>query len=487
MNSTAATGFCRVTVAAPDSRIDVALPEDLPLADLYAQILQLTGQAPVEGGPVGYHLLRRDGSVLDGARTLAAQRVLDGEVLVLRPVADALPPPVHDDVSEAVADAVTHDRALWHEQWLRTAGLTGAAVLATVAAAVLWYADPVHHDLHGLPGVIAGVLALLLTSFAVVRARVYADRPAAVAAGLAALPHGLIAGTGALPLAEGHGVGRLELLLGCVAVLLLSVVAAAALSDAAAPFVATATAALIGTLVTFAAIVADARPVSAAALTAPVAIGALGFLPGLSAALVRLPIGYDAPRAGFESDDPDQDRPAGEPVDAERIAAQARLGHQLLLGLTAGCALAATAAVAVLGFAGDGWGQLLALATAGALLTRSRLFRYAVQVSVLLVAGLAALTLLATGFLLHPPAGAVRELLAGDSTALDLRTLWLTAALAAAAAVMTAIALIVPRSGLTPFWGRVLDLTESALLLSLIPLCLAVLGIYTRARGLTSD
>ncbi|WP_369266200.1 EsaB/YukD family protein, partial [Streptomyces harbinensis] len=122
MNSTAATGFCRVTVAAPDSRIDVALPEDLPLADLYAQILQLTGQAPAEGAPVGYHLLRRDGSVLDGARTLAAQRVLDGEVLVLRPVADALPPPVHDDVSEAVADAVTHDRALWHDQRLRTAG-----------------------------------------------------------------------------------------------------------------------------------------------------------------------------------------------------------------------------------------------------------------------------------------------------------------------------------------------------------------------------
>ncbi|GAA2062258.1 MULTISPECIES: type VII secretion integral membrane protein EccD [Streptomyces] len=487
MNSTAATGFCRVTVAAPDSRIDVALPEDLPLADLYAQILQLTGQAPAEGAPVGYHLLRRDGSVLDGARTLAAQRVLDGEVLVLRPVADALPPPVHDDVSEAVADAVTHDRALWHDQRLRTAGLTGAAVLATVAAAVLWYADPVHHDLHGLPGIIAGVLALLLTSFAVVRARVYADRPAAVAAGLAALPHGLIAGTGALPLAEGHGVGRLELLLGCVAVLLLSVVAAAALPDAAAPFVATATAALIGTLATFAAIVADARPVSAAALTAPVAIGALGFLPGLSAALVRLPIGYDAPRTGFDTDDPDQAPPTGEPIDAERIAAQARLGHQLLLGLTAGCALAATVAVAVLGFAGDGWAQLLALATAGTLLTRSRLFRYAVQVSVLLVAGLAALTLLATGFLLHPPAGAVRDLLAGDSTALDLRTLWLTAALAAAAAVMTAIALIVPRSGLTPFWGRVLDLTESALLLSLIPLCLAVLGVYARARGLTSD
>ncbi|MFD8960286.1 EsaB/YukD family protein, partial [Streptomyces anulatus] len=29
------TGFCRVTVVAPDSRVDVALPEDIPVADLY--------------------------------------------------------------------------------------------------------------------------------------------------------------------------------------------------------------------------------------------------------------------------------------------------------------------------------------------------------------------------------------------------------------------------------------------------------------------
>jgi len=32
VSTTAATGFCRVTVVAPDSRIDVALPEDIAVA-----------------------------------------------------------------------------------------------------------------------------------------------------------------------------------------------------------------------------------------------------------------------------------------------------------------------------------------------------------------------------------------------------------------------------------------------------------------------
>lgn len=138
----------------------------------------------------------------------------------------------------------------------------------------------------------------------------------------------------------------------------------------------------------------------------------------------------------------------------------------------------ATTAVGVLGFSDSGWGQLLALATGLALLTRARLFRYAVQVTVLLTAGLGSLALLVLGF-----AGDTSTAGGGDP---DPRTLWLAAALTAATGMLAAIALIVPRAGLTPFWGRALDLTESAVLLSLIPLCLAVLGVYGEARGLTS-
>ena len=479
-----ATGFCRLTVAAPGSRVDLALPEDVPLADLYPEILRLAGQAPDPGAPVGYHLVRRDGTVLDGARTLGAQRVLDGEVLVLRPFADSLPPPVHDDVTDAVAEAVTHDRRLWHDGMLRTGGLIASAVLVALTAAVLWLDEPERHDMHGLPGVLAGVLALLLTTFAGVRARVYEDRAAGVAFGLAALPHALVGGTGVLPLDAGYGAGRLQLLLGCLAVLFVSAVLIATMPEAASWFTAGACAATVGALAAFCALLTECTPVAAAAVCLPVALGALAFLPALTAAVVRLPVGYEtaAPR-------PDPRTPQGgaraeersDPLDTERIAALARRGHRILLGLTGGCAVPAVVAAGVLGFAGDGWGRLLALAAAVALLTRARLFRYAVQVSVLLAAGLAALVLLVLGHALDLAGAGGR---AQDADALDL--LWLIAALTAAAGVLAAIALIVPRAGLTPLWGRVLDLTEGVVLLSLIPLCLAVLDVYTKARGLTS-
>jgi type VII secretion integral membrane protein EccD len=209
VSTTAATGFCRVTVVAPDSRIDVALPEDIAVADVYPEILRLTGQTQSAGTPTGYHLVRRDGTVLDGARSLAAQQVLDGEVLSLRPFAESLPPAVFDDVSDAVASAVTRDRHLWSDELLRGAGLVGGVLLLVLMGFVLWFADPVRHDMHSLPGIIAGAAGLLLTAFAGVRARVYGDRATAVALGLGALPLLLIAGSGIIGPDAGDGPGRL--------------------------------------------------------------------------------------------------------------------------------------------------------------------------------------------------------------------------------------------------------------------------------------
>ncbi|ORT54396.1 type VII secretion integral membrane protein EccD [Streptomyces sp. CB03238] len=492
MSTTAATGFCRVTVVAPDSRIDVALPEDIAVADVYPEILRLTGQTQAPGTPTGYHLVRRDGTVLDGARTLAAQQVLDGEVLSLRPFAESLPPAVFDDVSDAVASAVTRDRHLWSDDLLRAAGLVGGVLLLVLMGFVLWFADPVRHDMHGLPGIIAGAVGLLLTAFAGVRARVYGDRATAVALGLGALPLLLIAGSGIIGPAAGHGPGRLQFLLGCVAVLVASVALVALTPSGDAPFVAATFLSTVGTLATFAAILTEASATETAAVCAPVAIGLVAFLPGLSARFARLPIGYAAPRSatgGYDDDtftDPNE-APDAQPVDAERIALQARRGHEMLLGLVGGCAAVVVGSAAVLGFAGNVWGELLALASGLAMLLRARLFRYTSQVACVLVAGIAAIALLVLGLSLNPPADLVYELIRyGDRGALDIRTIWLTASVAAGAALITAIGLVIPKKGLSPFWGRLLDLAEGAVLLSLVPLCLAVLDVFMAARSLTS-
>ncbi|WP_254811538.1 type VII secretion integral membrane protein EccD [Streptomyces cavourensis] len=478
------TGFCRVTVVAPDSRVDVALPEDVPVADLYPEILRLSGQSPAPGAPVGYHLVRRDGTVLDSARTLAGHRILDGELLALRPFSESLPPAVFDDVSDAVATAVTKDRTLWGDSLMRGAGLFGGAVLLCLLGFVLWTADP-RHDMHGLPGVLAATAAVLLLALACVRARVYDDRGSAIALGTGAVVNAAVAGSGLLTLSAGQGVGRLQFLLACAAVLVVSVILMITAPGGDGPFVAAVFASATGLVVTFIAISAELKPTEAAAVCAPFAVGALAFLPGLSTRFARLPIGFEPPRSAVGDYGTGDQTPPGA-VDAARIAAQARRGHELLLGLVGGCALVAVAAAAVLGFSDNVWGQLLALATGIAMLMRAHLFRYTAQVGCALAAGLGSLVLLGLGLSLNPPLTLVRDALRGDGAALDIRTVWLAAAVAGVAALITAIGLIVPRKGVTPFWGRFLEIAETVVLLTLLPLCLAVFDVYRSIRALTS-
>ncbi|GAA2510260.1 type VII secretion integral membrane protein EccD [Streptomyces thermolineatus] len=491
MSTVSATGFCRVTVAAPDSRIDVALPEDVPLSDVYPEILRLSGQAPAEGAPTGYHLVRRDGTVLDPGRSLVEHRILDGELLLMRPFADSLPPAVFDDVVDAVASAVETDRRSWNDGLMRAAGLAAGVLLLTMMALVLWFSEPFKHDMHGLPGIIAGATGLVLVALSGVRARVYDDRWSAMALGLAALPHLLVAGSGVMPLSEGEGPGRLHFLIGCVVVLIASVLLVALLPQGDAPFVATSFVSFVGTLATFVAIVSEAQPREAAAVTAVTAIAVVAFLPGWSARFARLPIGFRSPdqiSSTRKQRGPESEREEEEPIDFEKITGQARRGHELLLGLVGGCSAAVVgSAGVVLGFSDSGWAQALALAAGIATMMRARLFRYTAQVVCLMGAGVATVALLVLGLALNPPADALKELLLkGNGAPLDIRTVWLSAAVALGAALLVAVALIVPKKGVTPFWGRMMDLAEGAVLLSLIPLALAVLDVYNAARSMTS-
>jgi type VII secretion integral membrane protein EccD len=487
VSTVSATGFCRVTVAAPNSRIDVALPEDVPLSDVYPEILRLSGQTPEEAAPTGYNLVRRDGSVLDDGRSLSEQQIRDGELLLLRPFSDSLPPAVFDDVVDAVAAAVEADRRSWNDGMMRVVGLTAGALLLTMMALALWFSEPLRHDMNGLPGVIAGVTGIVLVALAAVRARVYDDHHAAVALGIASLPHLLVGGSGIMSLDAGEGPGRLQLLIAFAVVLVASVLLVLMLPQSDAPFIAVAFASGVGVLATFTAIVTEAEPRETAAVTAVVMVAVIGFLPGWSARFSRLPIGFRSPdqiaKRGRAEDQQEQ-----EPVDYQIITDQARRGHELLLGLVGGCALGGVAAAGVvLGFSTSGWAQLLSLAAGLSLLMRARLFLYTSQVVTLMIAGIVTVSLLVLGLALNPPADILEELVYNhNSVPLDIRTVWLAAAVALGATLLVAVALIVPRKGVTPFWGRMLDLSEGAVLLSLVPLCLAVLDLYAAARGMTS-
>ncbi|WEO94927.2 type VII secretion integral membrane protein EccD [Streptomyces sp. FXJ1.172] len=478
-------GFCRVTIVAPDSRIDVALPDDVPVADLYPEILRLSQQSPEAGAPVGYHLVRTDGTVLDSARSFAAQRILDGELLTLRPFAESLPPAVFDDVAEAVASAVTKQHKLWSGDLTRAAGIVGGAVLPALLAFVAWTADP-RHDMHGLAGILAAVAGILLVVLAAIRARVYDDRGSAVALGLGALPNIGVAGSGLLPLTGGEGIGRLQFLLACAAVLVAALILALCSPHGDAPFVAFVLASAVALVVVFVATLTHWSATEMAALCAPVAVGGLAFLPGMSMRFARLPIGFENPSSGPARSAYGTESAGPEPVDTERVEAQARRGHELLVGLVGGCALLAVGAASVLGFSDGIWAQLLALATGVAMLMRAGLFRYTAQVAPVLAAGLACLVLLGLGLALNPPRHIMIEALTGNRTDLDIRTIWLIAVIGLATALVTALGLILPRGGLTPFWGRFLEICEGFVLLTLIPLTLAVFNVYATARSMTS-
>lgn len=489
MSTTAGTGFCRVTVAAPDARIDVALPEDVPLVDIYPEILQLSGQSQHEGSPTGYHLVRRDGTVLDAGLSLAEQRILDGDLLLLRPFVQSLPPAVFDDVSDAVSSAVRRDRRRWSDDLMNIAGLTSGVLLLAMMAFALWFSNPLERDMHGLPGIIAGVTGVALVALSGVRARIYDDRGSSIALGLAALPHLMLAGSGVFGLDNGEGPGRLHLLVGCVVVLIAAVLLVALLPHGDAPFVAAAFLAAAGTLATFIGILTDAPPREVAAVTAVLGIAIVAWLPGLSSRFARLPIGYRSPDQIAQGRDYDDTKKApDEAVDFLRIGAQARRGHELLLGLVAGSsALVVVGAGVILGFSDNTWARLLALAAGLALIMRARLFDYTSQVACLMIGGLMTVLLLLLGMTLDPPVEALQTLYQeGDSGPLNVHTVWFTSSIAIGAAVIVAVGLVVPLKGVSPFWGRLLDLFESLVLLSLLPLCLAVLEVYAAVRSMTS-
>ena len=117
-----ASPVTRVSVLAPGTRADLALPGDVPVAELLPVLVELTGAdappAPAtaygEHTPVrsadraagtGWTLAPLGQAPADPRRTSTGSGVLDGDQLVLRRRDDAAPAPLYDDVVDAVAES----------------------------------------------------------------------------------------------------------------------------------------------------------------------------------------------------------------------------------------------------------------------------------------------------------------------------------------------------------------------------------------------
>ncbi|MFJ6196091.1 type VII secretion integral membrane protein EccD [Micromonospora sp. NPDC092111] len=462
------TGLARVTISAPGRRVDVALPEQVPLAELLPEVLRHAGEGLADDGERhgGWVLRRTDGAVLATAQALLPQGVRDGEVLHLVPAHDQWPELEYDDVVEAIADGARRRGAAWSPAATRAAALAGAGVPLAVGLLAVLAAGPGQPA--GWP--VAGAVALLLVLAGTVASRAYGDGPTGATLGGYALPYATAAG--ALAVSSGDPVGAFrplpwlgaaELLAGAVALLLAAVLGLLGTATRLRVFVAGATVGAVGAAAGLGGLLLD--PADTAAVLLCVLVFALGALPLLAIRLGKVPLPpITLPAGPTGGPDGVRDLP-----DRERVHAAVARTEEMLTGMLLGHALLAVAAAGVLAVAGGVAGRLLVAVGSAVLLLRSRLFVAVRHRVPPVAAGLAGFAVL----------GGVLAGRAGTPGMLALAGGGLAVALVAVAAGTT-----YARRPVSPYVGRVADLTDTALVVSVVPVACAVLDLYEAARGL---
>src|ERR671920_214840 len=123
-------GLARVTISAPQRRVDVALPEHVALVEVLPEVLRHAGEGLADDGERhgGWLLRRTDGAALTTAQGLFPQGVRDGEVLHLVPARGYRPKLEYDNVVGTIPDGALRG-AVWTPQSPRTATLLAVASL----------------------------------------------------------------------------------------------------------------------------------------------------------------------------------------------------------------------------------------------------------------------------------------------------------------------------------------------------------------------
>ncbi|NES31342.1 type VII secretion integral membrane protein EccD [Micromonospora terminaliae] len=461
------SGLARVTISAPRRRVDVALPEQVPLAELLPEVLRHAGEGLADDGERhgGWVLRRTDGGALATAQALLPQGVRDGEVLHLVPARAQWPELEYDDVTEAIADGARRRGAAWSPGATRAAALAGAGVPLVVGLLAVLAAGPGPHSVWP----VAAVVALLLVLAATAASRAFGDGPVGATLGGYALPWAAAAGALAVgsgdpagPLATMRWVGAPELLAGSVALLLASVLALLGVASRSRVFLAGATTGAAGAAAGLGGLFLG--PAGTAAVLLCALVFALGGLPLLALRLGKVPlppITLPAPAGG----------PPGvrDLPDRARVHAAVARTEEMLTGMLVGHAVLAVVATAVLATTGGTAGRLLVAVGCGVLLLRSRLFVAVRHRVPAVAAGLAGYALL----------GAMLADRAGPAGRLALTVGGVAVALLAVAAGAT-----YARRPVSPYLGRLADLTDTALVVAVVPVACAVLDLYDRARGL---
>ncbi|WP_436492358.1 type VII secretion integral membrane protein EccD [Actinokineospora sp. HUAS TT18] len=454
------TVFSRVTVVAPRTRIDVALPADVSVADLLPMLLDMAKEATPDGGARhgGWCLAKLGDNPLDPSRTLGSLGIVDGDMLQLRKRAENPPPALYDDVVDAIAESTPDSYRPWTKETANRIGHIAGAIALVVGALAVFMAGPMWGGGNLGPAITAGVASVVAVAVGAVIARGYQSQTTGV----------LIAAAGGLPLAFVSGLsivpgypGRASLLLACALVLIVASASIMLIGTGITTFVAAGTAAALGVLA-FGVATLVAHPAEGiAAGTVAVALGALSVLPRLTIQLARLPL----PNVPGSAEDLKED--TGFP-DYRSIERRAGLAHEYMTGMIIGCGLAAAVGAIVAAGSPDIWGVILGVVATAVLLLRARTYANGSQAVALLASGMVS----AAGILL------------GWLTTADpfSRLLWVFGALMVIAAAALVLGVIFPEQRFSPPLRRTVEIIEAICIASVLPIALAVMELYSTLR-----
>jgi type VII secretion integral membrane protein EccD len=376
--------------------------------------------------------------------------VADGELLYLRPWLKALPAAVSDEI------AGVHDGpGRWSGLDGRRVALGAAATALAAGVVTLVRSGPPWT----MPALAAGLLAVLLLTAGAAVSRAGGDADAGVVLGCAALPFafaaGLVAPLGALPLAH---VSPVALLAGFALLAAAALVGATATANGMAVFSGVAVAATFGAAgAALAWLWPGLSAAGAAGLVATPALALTPLIPAAAFRLARLPLpAVPASAEDLRDDGPGIDEAGGD------VRARAAAADRFVTGAVLGLGLLGGGTAIVLGLNHGGLAPVLAAALGCTLLLRSRVFRGRAQRLWLLIPGYGGLVWLAVNLAGHSAGAAGPTLLA----------------LIVAAAILAGVGMRRPGHRPSPFWSRAADLADTALIISLVPLALAVAGVF---------
>lgn len=446
-----ASGLVRVTVTSGTRRVDLVLPGAIPVAELLPELARSVGlldPATVHGG---YRVGTADGRRLAPDTGLILQGVEDGGLLTVSAGVDDPPPRVYDDVVEAMTDVVEHDLQPWRPASGRRTALTAAGlflILGLVALLIQRGSD--------LAGAATALVALALCAGGIVLSRAQHEPEAAVGVSWLGAAYAAAAGVMFAPMDADLFAEPLAFAgAGALVAGLICVIGLGAGRTLVFPPVVIGVLALVVGLYLRSADGDGFEP-------APLLTTVLALVVLAGSVFPWLALGATSTRVDqlFTPSDITSDP---EDIEHSRVAADARIAHEILLAIsgTVGLLLVLVAPLAVsLGVSGT----LLAVDACLIVMLRTRQYRTGSEVLLGLGTGIAGLVVTALAVLsMHD----------------DWRP-----TLSVLLAVLGAILLMATLSPSVPSVrrGRLGDVLESVALLTLLPLLVVAIGLFAQVR-----